>query len=365
MVKRAWKLALMGVAVAAAMVVMVLIVGPGKTFEALQQVGLASFLSVGVLLAVTLTLQAMAWTALNRVMGIKLGPLTALEASTVGLAGNIIAPTAHMGGEPIKVLFAGKKKNLSYEALASTTLLGKYLEMISFVLFVSFGTAISCYFLRSDFFQGPYLGWGITLLAVGTISLLLAVGMTISLILRGTPLAGLLSLFIKLHIFRNFFQRLQSRAVKVELRASGMFRRQGKAMVPSFLMYLATHIAIWIKPLAFFYLGWKAHLDIAQLSLFFIVFQVLLAFQIVPSAAGTLDGGMFGMIAISGMPISAPQMAVFLLCIRFWDLVVVAIGAALASRVGAALLSERRGGGRDEDRDRDENAESDGMAKEK
>lgn len=342
MLKHAWKWALMLAALAAALTVMVLWVGPKETLEALQQVGLSAFLSVGALLAVTFVLQAAAWTVLNRVMGLRLGVLTALEATVVALAGNIVTPTAHLGGEPLKVLFAGRRRGLPYEALAGTVLLGKYLETISFVLVISLGTAICAVGLKDVLFRPPHLAWGIVLVSLGGLSLLATVVLTIALLRRQTPLAGAAGLLSRLRIFPKFFDRLRHRAVKVELKVSQVFRREGKAIVPSFILYVLTHVAMFIKPLAFFYLGWKIPLGLPELSLFFLSSQMLLALQLMPSGVGTLDGGLFAMIALAGMAITAPQMAVFLLCIRFWDAAVVALGAVLAARVGTGLLSGRK-----------------------
>jgi uncharacterized protein (TIRG00374 family) len=341
MLKHAWKWALVLAATATALVIMVLWVGVAPTLAALQEVGWAAFLSVGALLAATFILQAAAWTILNRVVNLRLGVLTALEGTIVALAGNIITPTAHLGGEPLKVLYAGRRRGLSYEALASTVLLGKYIETISFVLFICLGTVVCALGLKDVLFRPPHLAWGIVLVSLGGLSLLAMIVLTVSLLRRRTPLAAIAGLLCRLRIFPTFFDNLRKRAAKVELRVSQVFRREGRSIVPAFFVYLLTHAAIAIKPLAFFYLGWKVRLGLPELALFFLTSQALLAFQLVPSGVGTLDGGLFAMIYLAGMNIHRPQMAVFLLCIRFWDAAVVAVGAVLAARVGTGLLSGR------------------------
>jgi len=93
-------------------------------------------------------------------------------------------------------------------------------------------------------------------------------------------------------------------------------------------------MTMYLKPLVFFWLSWGTVLGPAELGLIFLTSQVLLAFQFMPSGVGTLDGGMFGMLAVSGIAITQPQCAAFLLCLRFWDGVVIAAGAVLAARVG-------------------------------
>ena len=80
---------------------------------------------------------------------------------------------------------------------------------------------------------------------------------------------------------------------------------------------------MFLRPLVFFYLGWQIRLDPAELGLIFLTSQILLAVQLVPSGAGTLDGGLLAVVAIAGIHISVPQCTAFLLCIRFWDAAVV------------------------------------------
>lgn len=339
LLRQAWKWALMTAALAAALAVMVVLVGPGATWQALRQAGPEAFASVGLVLAVTVGLQAAAWSVLNRVVGLRVGVLTALEATVIGLAGNICTPSTYLGGEPAKIFFAGRRSGMSYEALAGTVLLAKYLEIISFVLFVSVGTIITSVGLRDVLFAPAGMAWGITLVAVGAAALLLTIVLTLSLANRGTPLAGLVGLIARLRLFPRFFTRLRQKAVRVELRVSRVFRREGRAIVPAFALFVLTHAAMFVKPLLFFWLGWRTGLDLAELGLFFLTGQVLLAFQLTPSGVGTLDGGLFAMLALAGMAISAPQMAVFLLCMRFWDAAVVAVGAVLAGRAGAGLLT--------------------------
>ena len=162
----------------------------------------------------------------------------------------------------------------------------------------------------------------------------------ISLRRRWTPLAALVDLVARLRIKRAFFETLRGRAIRMELQASQMFREEGGAVLPAFLWYLATHIALFLRPLAFFYLGWRLCLGPAELGLIFLTSQILLAVQLVPSGAGTLDGGLLAVVAIAGLSISVPQCTAFLLCIRFWDAAVVLTGAFLAARMGMGLLRQ-------------------------
>jgi hypothetical protein len=111
-------------------------------------------------------------------------------------------------------------------------------------------------------------------------------------------------------------------------------------IVPAFVLFMLTHVTMYLKPLLFFWLGWGKVLSPAELGLIFLTSQVLLAFQLTPSGVGTLDGGLFGVLAVSGIAITQPQCAAYLLCIRLWDSLIIAAGAALAARVGVGLFAE-------------------------
>ncbi len=113
-------------------------------------------------------------------------------------------------------------------------------------------------------------------------------------------------------------------------------------VAPAFGLFLLTHAAMYAKPLLFLGLGWGVSLSAGQLGLIFLTCQVLLAFQLTPGGVGTMDGGLFGMLALTGIAITHPQCAAFLLCMRFWDGMVIAVGAPLATRVGIGLFADRK-----------------------
>jgi hypothetical protein len=239
------------------------------------------------------------------------------------------------------VIYAGRKAHLPYQALAGTVLLAKYLELLSFGVFLGAGTIAAAVGFRGVLFRPPHVAVGVAVVsvAVGTWA---ACGLLWASLRRGwTPLAGVAALLARLPLWRGFFTRLRQRTIEVEHETARAFREEGHAVRPAFAVFLATHAMIFVKPLAFFYLGWRMNLDLADLSLIFLTCQVLLAFQLVPSGAGTLDGALLAMLAVTGIAITRPQCAAFLLCIRFWDAAMVGAGALLAARMGMGLF---RGG---------------------
>lgn len=315
-------------------------VGVEATARAVAEAGPLAFLSVGAVMAVLLACQAAAWSALNRGIGHRIGFVTLLEAATVGMAGNILTPSTYLGGEPAKVLYAGRRTHLPYGQLAGTVLLAKYLEALSFVLFVCAAAIAAGVGFRNVLFRGAYLSVGIALLALVAAGLLLSAVLWIALARRWSPLARLVGLLSRLGICRRFFAGLRARTFEMEQQVSRVFREEGRAVVPAFGLYVLTHAAMFVKPGAFFYLGWRSGLTAGELALIFLTCQVLLAFQLTPSGVGTLDGGLLAMLAVAEVAVSRPQCAAYLLCLRFWDAAVVGVGAVLAARAGAGLLGK-------------------------
>jgi len=334
------KLAIGLIVSVALLALIVYFVGFGETIEAARQVGPAAMLSLGGLLAVMLALQAAAWAALNRTTGLRVRFRTLFSATTAGLAGNILTPSTYLGGEPAKVLYVGRRTGAGYEKLASTVLLLKYLEGLSFVLFVAVGTVIALAGMPGVLFNGAGLVLGVALLVAAAAAVAAFAVLWISLSRRWRPLTVVVGLLARTRLFPRFVVRLQVRARRIEDEVSRVFAEERGMVTPAFGLLVGTHVTIYLKPLLFFWLGWGAVLNPAELGLIFLTCQVLLAVQLTPSGVGTLDGGLFGMLAITGIAITQPQCAAFLLAIRCWDGVVVTIGSILAARVGAGLFAE-------------------------
>lgn len=336
--RRVRKIVLLAVASVLVMALVVYIVGIEETKDAVLEAGVLAFLSVGVLLAGMLALQAAAWRQLLRAVGHRVRFSTLLQASTVGLAGNILTPSTYLGGEPAKVIFIGRKTRLPYTDVAGTVLLAKYIEAISFVLFLGASTATAAVGFRSVLFNSANLPLGIGILVVAAVALAICVMLWMSLSRQWKPMAAVVRTLARLPLWRKFFLRLYRKTVRVELEVSRVFRKKGERVWPAFWLYVGTHVTIFLKPFTFFAFGWMMGLDLADLSLIFLTCQVLLAVQLTPSGAGTLDGGLIAMLHLTDITISAPQCAAFLLCVRFWDVAVIGVAAVMAGRAGARLI---------------------------
>jgi len=318
-------------------------VGIAETWEALGEVGLASFGALGLLAGLVLLLQTLAWLILTRSLRrpVRFGVL--FEATLVGLAVNILTPSSYLGGEPVKVVFAGRRTGYSYRDMAGTVVLCKYLEALSFLLFFGCSTAIATVSFSDILFEGgSLLSLGSVLILVTAALILLCVVLWLGMSRNWRPLyrlVGLLAAIWPAAIWPHpaFWSRLRENAGRMEARISIIFLRSPLKAFGAFCLLAATHATFFVKPAIFLYLGIGLGLDLGELSLIFVASQALLALQLTPSGAGTLDGGLIGIFLLLG--ISEVHCMALLLCLRFWDAVAVGMGALICTRTGASMFS--------------------------
>ncbi|MBN2490698.1 MAG: flippase-like domain-containing protein [Planctomycetes bacterium] len=317
----------------------ILVVGFEATIEAVARAGLPAFAAVGLLIAIHLGLQASAWKSLNRGIHHRVRFRTLFAAVTAGMAVNILTPSSYLGGEPIKVLYVGRRTGLPYHEVAGTVVLSKYLEILSFLGVYGFATTVATITFRETLFRGPYLSLGVALLALTAALLILCLALWIGLHRAWQPLAGVVRLVWRLWPRSRLLARVHDRARRMEEQAARIYRDESVTTAKAFAKLFVSHVAVFLKPAAFLGLGSWSGLGLGELSLIFVASQTLTGLQFTPSGVGLLDGGLIGTFVLLGR--SEPTCMAFLLCIRFWDLVTVAGGAFLGARAGARLLSSR------------------------
>ncbi len=325
---------------------MVWYAGPEATFGALAKAGWPAFAAMGGLLALFLAAQAAVLGELNRPVGVKAPFSVLLQATTVGMAANIVTPSSYLGGEPVKLGIIARSSGAPLHRIAGTIVLAKYLEALSFALFIALSAGlVGLDYGAAVFRDGPLLAGGMA--AAAMLGLFFGAGILWMSLARGwRPLTRLARVGLGCFPRRRFLRRLYRKARRTEFQVLRVFREEKGAVRRAFAAHLAGHAAIFLKPAVFFWLGLGIPLGPGALGLIFLGGQLLLAFQLTPSGIGTLDAGFWLLVAVAGLPITQPEAAAFLLFMRFWDAVVVSLGAVLGARLGVKVFSAlRRGAG--------------------
>lgn len=312
-------------------------VGFEKTKAAVENAGAGAFVAVGVVSALFIIFQAVAWALLNRPIKHHVPFRTLVGGTIVGQAGNIMTPSTYLGGEAFRVAYVGRLAKLPYHEVAGAVVLSKYLEFVSFILLLSFSTLVAAVQYREELF-GRHLWGGVGMLAVAALSLGFGVVLWVSLVRRRRPLTRLVGWLARLRPLTRKLVRLRGQTAKMEDQVSRVFCEEGAISLASFGMLLASHALIFTKPMVFFLLaGGHLRLNLGQLCLIFAAGQLILAVQIFPSGAGMFDGGLLGTFAILGL--DEGMCMAYLLCLRLWDAVVIGAGVFLGARIGTRILS--------------------------
>ena len=138
---------------------------------------------------------------------------------------------------------------------------------------------------------------------------------------------------------------MRNRTRKMEDQVNQVFKEHGREAFQAFGVFLVAHLLIFIRPAFFVLLASGVWLTVGDSGLLAVASQGLLAFQLTPGSAGTLDGGMHGVFELLETPISeepgvAAQICMaFLLFTRFWDILIVGFGMMFGAKVGAGMLA--------------------------
>ncbi len=314
-------------------------VGFEDTIDKIGQAGFTPFLALAVIQLAIVLLQTLGWGILNRQVKLEVSPKVLFEANLVGYAVNVITPSAYLGGEPAKVLYAGRKTGLSYTKLAGTVVLAKYMEAISFFLFFTTSTIIALITYRDEIFSPDYIAVGLVLMILGTVLLVVCIALWLSLIHRGRPLTYLVGLISLVRRRARFFARLRNRTRKMEDQVNEVFNEHGRAAFRVFGVFLFAHIIVFLRPAIFVILADGNWLNLGEIVLLAVAAQGLLAFQLTPGSVGTLDGGMLGVFSL--LELEPTTCMALLLFTRFFDGVIVGFGLYLGGKVGAGMLAGR------------------------
>jgi len=324
------------------LVVVVHVIGREETFDALARAGFAPFLAVGALQVGIVLLHSLAWSRTCRSIGLPIRFRSLGVATLIGQAVNILTPSAYLGGEPAKVIYVGRTTGQPYERLTSTVVLLKVWELLSFVLLFGLATLTAGLGYRETLFRSPYTATGVLLvvLAVG----LLALGIVVWTALRrgAHPLTALVSGIARILPKLRFMERLRERCRSMEDDVVRVVNSEGLSSWSVFGMLFVTHVMIFYRPGLFFALGGADTLTFGELCLVFVVGQALLSLQLTPSSVGVLDAGLLGAFALVGL--SVPDGMVFLLSVRLWDAVTVAVAAWICGRAGIAWIGAGKDG---------------------
>jgi len=312
-------------------------VGLRHTLGVLAQAGVRAFVAMLVLSLAWLTFGAMAWDRLGRPVGHRIPFHTLLKGVLIGFVGNFVTPSMYLGGEPWRVAYVGRRRDLPFYQVAGTVLLTKYLEFMAFVLLMGIGTTVTLLYYWDDL-------WDVARVAIGVgTGGLLGVVVLLMVALRGRhrPISAVIEWLIRRRILRRALRRRRRGVRQMEDQISRTFNREGLAAWTAFACLSGGFAALFIRPLIFFcFLKEPRIFSFPELCLIFVLTQFILALQVTPGSLGAYEGGMIGIFAMLG-GVGEPAALAYVICMRAADAVLLLTGLFVATHQGIKIL--RRG----------------------
>jgi len=318
----------------------ILVVGPQRTWTAIQQAGPAAFAADFGLLLVYLFCHTFAWWLLCHPVGHHVRFHRLALGTTMGFAVNYVTPSMYIGGETVRALYVSRTHDVEEHHAIGTVILAKYLEFLAFVLVVGVGVGVCAV----QYWDTLREASRVILPAMFTIAAILFatfIALCYALICHKHPIENLAIWLILRRIFRRFLLRRRRRIREMEDRISRTFTEEGRWAYPAAFVLLIGFAVLFIRPLVFFYfLTGTSAFTFSELCLIFVLTQLFAALQILPGSIGIFEGGRIGIFALVGK--SAGQVTAHSLVIRASEIIIIGLAFLIALFVGIRLLPGKK-----------------------
>lgn len=309
-------------------------VGGAKVWSALASLGLMGFSALFVDIALTIICWLCSWIILLRAYGVQARWGTMVRARLASYAVSYLTPVPYAGGDPVGIYLLAKESGESVEKLVATIIVARFLEGLTLLVFLSFGSLYALF--AGQMSSGLY--W--TLLGTDLL-FVVALGLG-ALDFWGNRLwATRLTAWLARHLPGKLFNNSAiARVRRVEEEIHHAFHRYRGATVWSAFISLLGAAFLYLRPQIFFYFSERTIFSFADLALIFALTLVLgTVFWITPGGLGVFEGGLIGTFSL--FRITADRAVAFSLALKPLELFFVALGLSCLLRFG--LLQFWRG----------------------
>jgi len=266
------------------------------------------------------------WHLLMRSLDIPVPLSTTLLSGLIGRACNLLSPMSYFGGESVRTFHVAAVTGSPRRRVLAAVVVSEFQVMAGLTVFTLLGLAISA---SLSTLGGAQLLWalagGVTL-ATG---LLVVLGLALGDV---RPCVRILDALVRWRIFPLRLAGVRSAALELEELIRTLFRERRGAFVLSQLLSLSSPVAQFLRPTLYFWLlsgtGVVTRLPtFGELSVFFVLSQLLFMFPTTPGGVGVYEAGVVGLFRYLGWDLA--DGAAYGLLLRLDD--VIYVGAALAS----------------------------------
>jgi uncharacterized protein (TIRG00374 family) len=310
----------------------------------LGRVGLAGSAAFLANILLSLAGPLVGWHLLMRSVGIPVRFRTSVSSFLMGRACNLISPMSYFGGESVRTFHIAALSGSPKRHVLATIVVSEFQLLAALTLFTLIGLVIAA---AGQTLEGARLAWA----AAGGVGIALFLVVLLGLSLGDVRLSvRILDLLIRCRIFPRRLAAVRESATQMEQMIRTMFVDRRRVFFLSQLAALLSPVIQFFRPTLFFALlargGAPAYVPtFSELSVFFVLSQLLFMMPSTPGGIGVYEGGVIGLFRLLGW--EAADGAAYGVLLRLDDVVYVLFSVASAARFGMSRWTGRDDAGGD------------------
>jgi glycosyltransferase 2 family protein len=303
--------------------------------DLLRTIGQVGWLYIVIFVAnssCTLLIPALGWWLLMRAEGIPVSLWTTVQANLMGFPVDFLAPSAYLGGEPLKIVYISKLCNVTKRRVLATIIVAKFQEFSGLILSMIVATALlvwhTDYFTRRN--EGLLIVVMFVLAALCAIILYAFAG-------RLQLLVTVIDLLARFRALSHQMARLRTLAVELEALIHTAVANRLRIFSLAQAITCLSAVSVFIRPWIFFRALPSLVIGFDQLCVFFVLTTLVNALTLIPGALGVFEASMAGYADASGL--GDDKGAAFAIVNRIADLTLVVIGCWLIAHYGLSKIA--------------------------
>jgi len=297
-----------------------------QAWKELCRVGWTGVAAFAINMAITIGGPLLGWHILMRSLEIPVSLGTTLHSGLIGRACNLLSPMSYFGGESVRTFHIAAMTGAPRRRVLAAVVVSEFQVMAGLTIFTLLGLAI---WASLSTLGGAPLRWSLAGAVTLAISLLVVLGLALGDV---RPCVRVLDALVRWRIFPHRLAGLRSATLELETLIRSLFRERPGTYFLAQLLSLSSPVAQFLRPTLYFWLLSRTGLvtrlpTFGELSVFFVLSQLLFMLPTTPGGVGVYEAGVVGLFKYLGWDLA--DGAAYGLLLRLDD--VVYVGAAFAS----------------------------------
>ncbi len=309
-------------------------VGVRETLNTITQVGWTCVGGYVLLCSVVVIMPAIGWWIMMRAEGIPVTLSQTMKAAIMGAPLNFFFPSAHLGGDPVKMVYIASVADVTKRRVLATIVASKMQELAALTVGM---VACAFYFvLTKKQFLTP-VQTALMLSGVGLLGVLLLL-LFAGFIFNWNPTVKLVRFIGRLGIARKTMERLEPWATDMERIVHATLVHRWKSSLVAQLVVSISALSILYRPFYFVrFLADPPTMTMSDSSMLYVIINFLNTVSFIPGGLGLMEGGIVGYFAAAGL--GKVNGLAFQILNRISDAVQVTLGLWLIAHYGMTSVA--------------------------